>query len=150
MPKDFPVPGGTVTVHEMGELSPRARRRIKPYAIALSDRMQQLAKASSITVDGKVAASSALPGPSTSMSLAEAELFTDMQDQTIIALLKSWTLPHPLPTTLDELLDVDDTTGQAGLYDALAEAVAKVSADAVIAAGFTLDSIEDPASPTGA
>jgi hypothetical protein len=149
MPKTFDVPGGTATLHLMNELSPRARRRIKPYAIALSDRMQQLASASKISLDGKVAAkSAALPGPATTMTLAEAELFTDMQDETILALLATWSLPQARPTTIDELYDVDDHT--PGLYDALAEAAAKISADAAIAAGFTIDSIEDPASPTGA
>lgn len=149
MPKNFDVPGGTITLRTMRELSPRQRRRIKPYAIALSDRMMQLATASQITVDGQPAASNpALPGGATAMTLAEAQLFTDMQDETTLALLAAWSLPQKLPATIDELLDVDDHT--PGLYDAISEAVAKVSAEAAAAAGFTVDSIEDPASPTGA
>lgn len=149
MSETFPVPGGTVTLHAMGELSPRARRRIKPYAIALSDRMQQIATAAQVTVGGQVAATDrALPGPSVSMSLDEARLFSDMQDETTVALLASWTLPQPLPASIDQLYDVDDHT--PGLYDALVEAAAKVSAKAALAAGFTVDSIEDPTSPTGA
>jgi hypothetical protein len=152
MPRTEKLPdGGTVTFRTMAELPPRQRRRIKPYVLALSGRLEQMSQAATITVDGKVAASSAkLTGPALTMSLDEAELFTDMQDQTTLAVLAAWSLPFPLPSTLDELLDVDDTTGRVGLYDFLSEQAAKVTADAISAAGFTVDSVEDPASPTGA
>lgn len=151
MPQTIDLPGGgSATFRTMTELSPRQRRKLKPYVVALSGRLEQLAAAGEITVDGKVAASSAqLTGPAVTMTVAEAELLIDMQDVTTLQLLAAWSL-GPLPATIDELLDVDDTHGRPGLYDALSAQAARITAAAVTASGFTVDSVEDPTSPTGA
>lgn len=148
-----PVPGGTVTLRDPGALPPRQRKRLKPYALALATPLTRMAQAAAITVDGQLAASSeVLDGAAVDLSLGQAKLFDDMQDESAIALLEAWTFAAPLPTTIDQLLDVDDATGQPGVYDALSEAVGKVMADSMVANGFALTpaNLADPESPTGA
>lgn len=142
--------GGTAEFRAYTAMTPRQKRRIKPYALALATRLEVIGKAATVTVDGRqVLSSEKLSGPSVTMDLREAELFTDMQDETTLSLLVGWTLPNPLPRTVDELLDVDDTTGRLGLYDALSAESGRLAGQA-IANSFSVEAIEDPASPTGA
>lgn len=148
-----PVPGGTITLRAVNALPPRQRKRLKPYTLALASPLTRLAQAGNITVDGQLADSSTvLSGADVALSLPEAKLFDDMQDETSIALLEGWSFAAPLPTTIDQLLDVDETTGQRGLYDAISAAAGKVMADSMAGNGFALTAanLADPASPTGA
>lgn len=141
--------GGKATLREDGELTPRQRRPLKKYGLALGPKMAELMAAASVTVDGKAAdGTRGVPGPPVALSLADADLLVDMQDATTLALLASWTLDRPLPTTIDELYDVDEHT--PGGYDALSTAAAKITAAAAVAAGFDVGAVEDPDSPTGA
>lgn len=147
------VTGGNITLRAMGALPPRQRKRIKPYIIALGGKLERIGNAATVVVDGQLAdTSSVLAGADVSLSLAEARLFDDMQDETTIALLAGWSFAAPLPATIDQLLDVDDVTGQVGLYDEISTAVARRMAASVIANGFELtpENLADPASPTGA
>jgi hypothetical protein len=51
----------------------------------------------------------------------EADSLFSLGDATILALLESWTLPDPLPTTPEDLLSID-----GDVYDALLAASAKL------------------------
>lgn len=141
--------GGKATLREDGELTPRQRRPLKKYGLALGPKIAELMAASQVTVDGKTAdGSRGLPGAPVALSLTDADMLVEMQDATTLALLASWTLDRPLPTTIDELYDVDEHT--PGGYDVLSAAAARITAAAAAAAGFDVAAVEDPDSPTGA
>jgi len=65
-----------------------------------------------------------------------------LQRAAVVALVKSWSLPQPLPT-LDNIADMD-----VDLYDVLAAAVAPGVNAAMSGEAFGADGAADPSSPT--
>ncbi len=64
------------------------------------------------------------------------------QNAGIVAFVKSWSLPQPVPT-MDTVEDLD-----VDVYDALAAAVSPLAARAIVGEKFGADGASDPDSPT--
>lgn len=104
------IPGGTATFRDK-LTTERQRRPIKRAAFAGSSAIAKLPDLE----DGD---EKKLTEQLASMPLTEdeADSFMGLMDATILAFLESWTLDSPLPTSRDDLLDLD-----ADVYDALVE-----------------------------
>jgi len=148
-----PIPGGSAKLRNPSDLPERYRRPLKIITTALGgERLQQIMDAAE--------------GPEESVNDVaekiglderEIELLLRMTDASIYALLDSWTLPLPIPTSVAAVQDMPGP-----VYDALSEQTAKHAAALMTGPGtevtpagdvvdtFTVDAIEDPASPTGA
>ena len=140
---DFEVPGGTARFRDTTEVTARGRRPLMLLSSEIDpNRFRQIMAAAN---DEAMLAELAL-------TRAEREVLLTFPDATVLALLESWTLPLPLPTTLDEIGDLP-----CALYDALwtqANAV-NAAAQARDADGAPVDpwgvgAVEDLTSPTGA
>ena len=136
------------------ELSPRKSRELDVYEMTLMPKIRQLAVAQRIVgPDGEtLAEDDALGGMVVGLSLDESRQLFEMMDTSVWVYLKSWTLkdgngmPLPLPVSPDALLDL-----QPEIYKALvAHASAITQEQMTKPAPFSVDSIEDPDSPTGA
>lgn len=142
------VPGGTATLRHPDDMTARHRRPLQVITATLGvARFREIIAAQAETFDEAIV----------EIGLTENEhaLLFRMTDATIYALLAGWTLPAPLPADVDEVQDIP-----APVYDRLAVETAKVMSAFLAASGvagdgtpidrFGVDSVEDPASPTGA
>ena len=141
------------TFWKESELSPRRRRELEVYEMVLMPKLRELALAQQITgPDGTVLADDeSLGGIPTGLTLEESRQIFEMADTAAWVYLKSWTLktrdggPLPLPLTVDELLDLPP-----GIYLPLIKHGQAIIKNAMMKGdGFSVDSVEDPNSPTG-
>jgi hypothetical protein len=126
------IPGGTAEIRDADELTPRHRRATEVIMFQAPTLVDKLARASSVLLpDGKTVDGGG-DGEVLELDGKEASLFLQLRDATIFAHLKSWNINEPLPTTVDDTLDIPTP-----VYDAL---YAAISATAVAnqdsAAGF--------------
>jgi hypothetical protein len=149
--------GGKAKFYKTTELSPRRRRELNIVTSYLFPKMRAAATASNVAVDGVPAATSdVLAGLPVNLTKAETREMFEMSDLAAITYLKSWTLmetireddqtirrPRPLPENIDALLDVP-----TAVYDAIVAHASKLMV-ADEDTGFSVDSVEDPESPTG-
>lgn len=147
------IPGGIAVWWKPEELPPRRKRELDIAGTMYAPALQRALVNTGIT-DVTDMSDEQKIGLTAGLSTTEQDtrqLFA-MNELTAWAYLKSWTLTigdslRPLPQSPDEILDLERP-----LYDALLAASAKIHARASnpeASAGFTLDSIENPNSPTG-
>jgi hypothetical protein len=157
LPHRIPVPGGQATFFTKAELPPRRQRELNIYGTALAPAFARVQHAKSITIageqaDGEPSAEEALANLDTvaDLSTDEVRMMLELDDVSVWAYLKAWTLtdtngnPRPLPASPDDILDLERP-----LYDALTAHARKLYRENDMGAGFTVDSVEDPTSPTG-
>ena len=150
-PTLVPIPGGSARLRPGVNLPERYRRPIKALVTQIGEsRMRQIVTANSDSTEGLTV--------EIALTEHEANVLMRITDAVIYALVESWTLDLPLP---DSPAAVQDLPGH--IYDALAQGTAKEGAAILAPAGavltdadgsavdtFTVDAVEDPASPTGA
>ena len=143
----------TATFWKESELSPRRRRELEVYEMTLMPKLRQMAVAQKITgPKGEILAESdSLGGIPVGLSLEESRLMFEMADTAAWVYLKGWTLKAPdggplaIPSTVDDLLDLPK-----GIYLALIKHGQDIMRDQMTRPdSFSIDSIEDPDSPTG-
>lgn len=127
MSTTVPIPGGTATLRDPEDLTERGRRLLLTTIMPLQALAGKMPKDASAT---DVARSIT--------TRQEAAAMMEVRDAAIIALLKEWTRPEPLPT-LDTLLDLDHD-----VFTALEEAVGPFVADVLRAAMPTNFEPQDP------
>lgn len=116
------IPGGTATLLEASEMTPRRTRAMEVVQFRYPSLMRKLAAqaeaeaAAAKAVEGTDAAPAEVPDPE--LSEAEAEVLGLMQDATVYAQLASWTLDIPRPETVDAVQDIP-----LGVYQALKAAI---------------------------
>ena len=141
------------TFWKESELSPRRRRELEVYEVVLMPKLRQLAIAQRITgPNGEILAEDdSLGGIPTGLTLEESRQLFEMADTAAWVYLKGWTLktpdgaPLPLPATVDELLDLPQ-----GIYLPLIRHGQMIIRNSMTKADpFSVDSVEDPTSPTG-
>lgn len=153
MATEYDIPGGKAVFADPSDpITERKRRPAKSIAAALGTRFEQIVNARVVT--------DALGNPLTpevgeartaenmavlQITAAEFDHIWELQDATTWAQLVSWTLDAPLPASPADLADLD-----AELYDALTIIGGRIGAETITGEGFTVASVEDPASPTGA
>lgn len=126
------VPGGQVTWYTHASLPPRRERMIQVEGMPLKGVIESIQNDTTYAV-----------------SREEAAAMFSLNELSVVVFLKSWTLtdaagaPRPVPTVPDEVLDFDKD-----LYKALTEAAAKLYVNKTVES-FTVDAIEDTASPIG-
>jgi len=162
IPTTIKIPGGSATFYLEKDLPPRRERVLEILQAQLNPRkLKALRDAARILdEDGEVGDESpVLDGPDATLDAHEAELLFSLGETTAWAYLKSWTLqmqqgdatvPRPLPAAPDDFLDLPKP-----IYEALTAHGAKLSAASLSKSqdkkdGFTIDSVEDPDSPTTA
>jgi hypothetical protein len=153
------IPGGTAELLDASELTPRRQRAVQVIALMAGPALKKINNAAKLTLpDGTVKENpDALDGmPDVELTEAEAELFFKIQDASIYANLKSWTLTNPdgTPMARPETVDaVQDIPGP--VYDAISAAINAPAAAGDVTAGATASfeptdaSVADPASPFG-
>jgi hypothetical protein len=151
-PNIIPIPGGRARLRDPGTLPERYRRPLKSLATLLGDKLEEVAR-SAQGPDDSVARVAADVG----LSETDVDRLMRLTDAVIYALLESWTLTIPVPTTLDAVQDMP-----GDVYDALATGTAKHAAALLSGAGtdvtpagevvdtFTVAAVEDDTSPIGA
>jgi hypothetical protein len=151
------VPGGEVVLLDApGEMTPRRRREIEIVASRIGRKIEVIQNASRILCDGDVVVDQSeekdaegelkFTGGDVEVSEREFRLMNRLNDAVAWAMLKSWTLPQPLPASPEEFLD----DCPIAVYDVLREKAAEISAGLELAAAqFGVDGVEDTASPTG-
>jgi hypothetical protein len=141
------------TFWKESELSPRRARELEVYEMVLMPKIRALSIAQKITgPNGEVLAEDkTLGGIPTGLSLEESRQMFEMADTAAWVYLKSWTLkgpdggPLPLPETVDDLLDLPP-----GIYLPLIKHGQGILRYSMARNdGFSVDSVEDPDSPTG-
>lgn len=126
------IPGGEATWYTRISLPPRRERMVQVEGMPLRHIVEQ------IRVDD-----------SYPVSREDAIALLALNELSVVVFLKSWTLtdatgqPLPIPTTSDEVLDLDKP-----LYDALLAQAAKLYVQTP-SEDFTIDAIENPDSPIG-
>lgn len=155
MAKTVKIPGGeAVLLDDPAELTPRRRRPLELVSARIGRRLPDIVKSARLFCDGdlifdktSVAGEDGEPKFTGDCHITEheMEMMSRLNDALIVALLKSWTLDLPVPTSIDDVLDVCP----ADVYDALRVHASELS-DVVSEDGFTPDAVEDPSSPTGA
>lgn len=135
------------------ELSPRRARELEVYEMVLMPKIRALSIAQKIIDEnGKVLAEDkTMPGIPVGLSLEESRQLFEMADTAAWVYLKSWTLkapdggPLPLPDTVDDLLDLPK-----GIYLPLIQhGQLIIRSRVMVTDGFSVDSVENPDSPTG-
>jgi hypothetical protein len=160
IPTTINIPGGKAMFYTSADLPPRREAEVELLTFQLNARKMKamIDAARLLGEDGQVADSNpALDGPDAVMTEAEAKVIQLLGLTTTWAYLKDWTLresrqvgdstvseKRPIPATPDDMLDLP-----RGIFDALMEHGAKLAATK-IDAGFTIDGVDDPASPTSA
>ena len=143
----------TATFWKESELTPRRRRELEVYEMVLMPKLRQLAVAQQIIgPDGKILAEdNSLGGIPTGLTLEESRQMFEMADTAAWVYLKGWTLKTPdggslpIPVNVDELLDLPQ-----GVYLPLIRHGQQIIRHSMMKAdGFSVDSVEDPDSPTG-
>lgn len=146
-------PGVSIVVAESrSELTERKIRPMRILTLAYGDRLRDVVSARVIIgPDGKKltpeesAKQTADNMKALQLTRDDWATILEMQDQSILTYLISWSLDRPLPQTFDDLIDLP-----VDLYEQLQQIMAGVAAKDMVANGFTVDSIEDDTSPTGA
>lgn len=150
------IPGGTaVMLNKAAELTPRRRRPIELLSTRVGRKVEQLATASRVLCDGDVIIDNSgkvgddgepvFTGGDVEVTERELALVMRLNDVMALSLLVSWTIGHPLPKTEDEFQEIP-----VPVFDALRGHAARINA-AIRGGGdgFTVDAVEDKASPTG-
>lgn len=125
------IPGGQATLRDAKEVKQRDRRRLEAAAVAAAPALAKFPKdrdPRNLNI--------------TDLGLTPDEFgaLYDLQDATILAYLKDWTLPLPLPQDADALGDLE-----SDVYDALRSATAPAGAEAVVT---DFSPSPDPTAPT--
>ncbi len=133
MSRDYPIPGGTLTLAEDHEITERKLRPVKVLGLTLSENERQAFQRGLKKIDRS------------SLSPQAMAKVIAMQDAYIWQYLLSWTLEQPIPADPDAMQDLS-----GALYDAVMSAGME-HMDALKGgdAKFTVDAVEDEASPTG-
>lgn len=138
----FDITDGTVSFYGKEELSVGAQRRIAKATRHIPRGVIQAANQADD--DGSTESETDLMGFPTHFDDADLQASWEFNDALLLAYLASWTIDRPLPKTGEDLEALPAT-----LYGELNQLIAKV-----IKPGepdpFTVDSVEDEASPTGA
>lgn len=138
VPLVIPIPGGMAHFHHPSDITPRMSRDVEIIGAEIMPRLQELANASTITVDGQVAAESdVLDGMPVGLTRDEIRSFLEFQDAQVACFLKSWTLERDLPGCGDDVADLP-----RALHQALTEHVAKLAL-ASERESFTADDLPD-------
>jgi hypothetical protein len=107
MSVEIDIPGGTARYLTDKELTPRRRRPLEQAEIQQLPIWTKIREARRVVgPDGQVEENPGLWGPELVLTDRDVEVLTAFSDKKIIARLHSWTLDLPLPTTVDELLDI--------------------------------------------
>ena len=149
------IPGGEAVLSSTrAEMTPRKIREVELLQSRLGRKITDAVGASMVTCEGDVVVdnrdelnedgSPKFTADPVDVSERELRLMSKLTDAWTWALLRSWTLPEPLPATPDDLLDLP-----LDLFGALRIAASKIVADMMTEADFTVDSVEDRNSPTG-
>ena len=129
--------GGSVQWWKRSELTPRKERPMSILNAHLMPKYKQAVDATGKNPDDL--------GPlDVGLSREDLDEVYELQELTVLAYLKSWTLKDiPLPQNRDELLEIP-----LPIYDALIEHASKIQA-VNLSDAFSVDAVEDPESPTG-
>lgn len=150
------IPGGeAVMISKSSELTARRRRPIEIVSSRIGKKVAEISNAARLICDGdvvldqsKVLLEDGTPkftGGDVQVTERELGLVMRLNDVIAFALLKSWTIDHPFPTSPDEYADIP-----VDVYDALRVHAARLNAGLRDQqAAFTVDAVEDPGSPTG-
>lgn len=155
MSQTVTIPGGEAVLLASDELTARRRRPIELISTRLGRKLPLIQKATRLLVDGDVITDQShevkedgtpkFTGGDVHLTENDLALMARLNDVAVLALLKSWTLDRPLPTTEDELGDLP-----VPIFDALREAAGQIVNDMDSGdSGFTVDAVEDLTSPTG-
>lgn len=109
LPATADSPAGLAEFWRMAELPPRKKRALDAGFMPLQGKIKALAS-----------------DPDTPVSDEEALKLLQVNELAAYALLKSWTLPDPLPESADAILDLP-----RGVYDVLIEHAAKIMTEEV-------------------
>lgn len=147
MSYEVQIPGGTAELLERTELTARRQRAIEVITLQSPSLIKKMNSAGKVkTPDGQV-----IDNPDGTDNLPEIELdekeatlFFRIQDATLYAMLKSWTLPQPTPETVDAVQDLP-----APVYAALMQGVQDAPSTAAASFGPNDASVEDKGSPFG-
>lgn len=163
------IPGGTAELYGPRELTPRRRKPSELLATMLGRTLTQIGTAQRLLCDGLVVedrtrilekdgeivpvgededidqviaesgATRKYLGPDLDLTRSQLALINELNDVGAWALLKSWTLPDPLPATPDAFLDIPGP-----VYDAVRAEAAKIIAESKdIATVFSPDALGD-------
>lgn len=139
IPLVIPVPGGLAKFFKPGDLTPRRTRELEVIGAELMPRIQELARAQRVMVDGRVVdESGVLTGPPVGLTRDEIRQFMEFQEASAWAFLESWTIDRPLPQTPDDFQDLP-----RALYDAVMEHASKLSFANMSEDQFTVDALPD-------
>ena len=150
------VPGGQALLRTArSEMTARQRRPIEVLATMVGKKVDEVATASRLICDGRVVLDQSaevddegkqrFAGGDVEVTRPELALIMELNDAIAMALLVSWTLDRPVPKTTDEYLDLP-----VDLYDSLRAHAARINAAMQAKGdGFSVDAVEDKASPTG-
>lgn len=134
MPITVPIPGGSATLLTKRELTPRRELHVKSILIQFSD--LAVRSAEEADKDGRL----------TAITQEQAELFARLDYASIPTYLLSWTIDTPVPTSLEEALDIpSDVAGD------LIEAIKRVAAGLEVWEQFepSDETLKDTGSPSG-
>jgi hypothetical protein len=149
------IPGGeAVLSSSRAEMTPRRLREVELLQSRLGKKITSAVGASMITCEGDVVVDNRdeldedgtpkFTADPVDVSPRELRLMTELTDAWTWALLRSWTLPEPLPATPDDILDLS-----IDVFNALRFEASRIVVDMMAEPGFTVDSVEDRNSPTG-
>jgi hypothetical protein len=139
------IPGGKATWYRENEVPIWKDREISVIQIQLDrQKLNRLVRAE--VMDPETGDIIEADGTALQLSETEARLLFSLDEYTIWAYLKSWTLDFPLPTTVDEIMHLDRP-----LFDALSKHASKLFAERNVSIdAFGPDGAGDEESPTGA
>jgi hypothetical protein len=115
--------GQSATILLKRELTPRRQLPYKALLTQYQELTVKIAQARTVTLpDGRAETDESLAGPDVTLTFEQAE-FLNMLDYALIpAYVVEWSLPLPLPTTVDKALDLP-----IGVADALLTAIRRVA-----------------------
>lgn len=128
--------------------------RARPFQVMMAHMnpiLRAAVRARQVLVDGHEAVKDEeFDGADLSLSLEDTEKLFRLNDLALVTFLKSWTLrtsdgPIPLPSSADELLELPIPPDTFAVLEERASKLVFEADDG----GFTVDSVEDPDSPTG-
>lgn len=129
------IPGGKATLRENREVKQRDRRRLEAAAVLASPAIAKIQAVRGDDEDPRT-----LDMAQVGLTRDEFDALYELQDATILAYLKDWTLSQPLPKNADDLGDLEGE-----LYDALREVTKQGGADTLAPVDFSPN--PDPESP---
>lgn len=146
MSKTVEIPGGTAVLLERHELTPRKQLPVKSLLHRSADLVTKMATARRVVSPaGEVEENPDLPGEEVILTEHEADVLARIGYATSWAYLKSWTIPHPFPSTPDAFLDIP-----ANIADAIEAAVQDLGGtEAAAEFDVSPEALTDRTSPTG-